>query len=103
LLPLRSAPPPPPLERPPDRDIPIPGIDLTNHEAAAIFRPGFRPQLFKVPRQPEAERLLNEAESLPKTAVDSPNRDAAGAESSSSDPVDQDMIQKLLADVDISD
>jgi hypothetical protein len=59
--------------------------------------------LFRVPRQPEAERLLNDADPPPKAAPDSPRRDAAAPESSSSDPVDQDMIQQLLADVDISD
>jgi hypothetical protein len=98
-----SAPPPPPLERPADREVPIPGINLTDPEASAIFSPGFGPQLFRIPRQLEAERLLNEAEPSPKTTPESANRDAAASESSSSDPVDQDMIQKLLADVDVSD
>ena len=84
-------------------EYPLPVIAASDGRSAAIFDPEFSPNRGKSgsPGYPEAERLLDgPADPVPKPPIDDLRRDD-NVESDS--PVDQDMIQKLLAEVDTSD
>ena len=81
---------------------PLPVINPTDTNASTIFDPEFRPnQTPDPPVRVEATSLLEDGEVVIDSVPE--NKRKTDEKSDSSSSVDQDMIQKLLAEVDTSD
>jgi hypothetical protein len=83
----------------PSTDVPLPVIGPPDAETTSLFSPSFRPPIRAAPAKPGSDRV---SLAVPPEEPDSPHPPSDGT-SDSSEAVDHDLIQRLLADVDRSD